>query len=250
MNKLAVIAALLPAALCAADAWESKPFADWTDKDLQKVVNNSPWARQTRALLSNAAVAGRGRAGIGDASGDDVAGGRVSRGANSAGGADRLGAAPSDFDPTGQSAQQPGIPVVVRWQTALPLRQAQMRGKYGKEAATSPEAQKFLSQEPMLYVISVAGLQGSMVSAGGGDQAKQNIARASTLAAKGKEPLHPIAVEFVANGSAVDVLNGFPRTLPLTLEDQEAEFSTHIGAASLKYKFKLKDMVLHGKLEL
>jgi hypothetical protein len=250
MNKLAFIVMFLPAAVWAADVWESKPFEDWTGRDLQKVVNNSPWARQTRALLTGAAAGGRGRAGIGDASTNEVAGGRASRGAGSAGGADRLGAAPSDFDPTGQGAQPSGIPIVVRWQSALPLRQAQMRAKYGKEAATSPDSQKFLAQEPTLYVVAVVGLPGSMVSGGAGDQAKQSIARSTTLTAKGKEPLHPLAVEFVPNGTAVDVLIGFPRTLPLTLEDQEAEFSSQIGPAGIKYKFKLKDMVLHGKLEL
>lgn len=125
-----------------------------------------------------------------------------------------------------------------------------MRAKYGKEAATSPEAQKFLAQEPMLYVIAVAGLPGSVASVGGGDQVKQTAARASTLAAKGKEPLRPVAVEFLPNGTAVDVLIGFPRTLPFTSEDQEVEFSAQIGAAAVKYKFKLKDMVVRGKLEL
>ncbi len=125
-----------------------------------------------------------------------------------------------------------------------------MRAKYGKEVATSPEAQKFVAQEPMLYVISVAGLPGSIASVGGGDQVKQIAARASILAAKGKEPLRPVAVEFLPDGSAVDVLVGFPRTLPFTLEDQEVEFSAQIGAAAVKYKFKLKDMVVRGKLEL
>lgn len=251
MNKLAVIAVVLPAALCAADVWESKPFADWTSKDLQMVVNNSPWSRQTRALLAGAAAApARNNSQFPEASSDDPAGGRVSRDANSAGGADRLGATPSDFDQRGEFAQPAGLPIIIRWQSALPLRQAQMRGKYGKEAAASPDAQKFLTQEPMLYVISVAGLPGSVVSAGGGDQAKQKISQASTLTAKGKEPLHPIAVDFVPDGSAVDVLIGFPKSVPLTLEDQEAEFSTRIGAASVKVKFKLKDMLLHGKLEL
>jgi hypothetical protein len=259
VNRLFASILFLPAALWAADVWESKPFADWTDKDLQKVVNNSPWARQTRATLANAAAGGRGRggaqAGLGDeASGDASisggAGGRGSRGGGSAGGADRLGPSPSDFDQGPQAAQQAGIPVIIRWQSALPLRQAQMRGKYGKEAATAPEAQKFLATEPTVYVVAVSGLPGSIVSGSAGDQAKQNITRSTTLTAKGKEPVHPVAVEFVPNGTAVDVLMGFPRNAPFALEDMEAELTSQIGPASVKYKFKLKDMVVRGKLEL
>jgi len=48
----------------------------------------------------------------------------------------------------------------------------------------------------------------------------------------------------------VDVLIGFPRSTRITLEDQEVELASEIGGATLRYKFRLKDMVLRGKLEL
>ena len=246
VNQLALFAALTPAALWAADVWD-KPFQDWTDKDVQKVVTNSPWARQARAVLGDAIplAAGRNRPpAVGDASSTETG---VPKGREPAGAA-RLGSAPSDFDQGPQSAQQ--IPVIVRWQSALPLRQAQMRGKYGKEAAVSPQAQKFLTDEPAIYVLGIAGLAGSIVSAGGGDQARQSIAEKSTLTVKGKEPLHPVSVDFVPNGSNVDVLIAFPRAMPITLEDQEVELASEIGRATVRYKFKLNDMLVRGKLEL
>ena len=250
MNQLALFAALAPAALWAADVWEAKPFQDWTDKDLQKVVDNSPWARQTRAVLGNAASIATGtsaRPAVIDASSSDTGVNRAGRGA---GGAERMRGTSSDFDQGPQALEQPGVSVIIRWQTALPLRQAKMRGKYGKEATSSPEAQKFLAQEPSVYVVGVAGLAGSIVSAGAGDQAKQSIVQKTTLTVKGKEPLRPIAVDFVPNGSSVDVLIGFPRAMPITLEDQEVELASQIGGATVRYKFKLKDMVVRGKLEL
>ncbi len=159
-----------------------------------------------------------------------------------------MGSAPSDFDQGPQS--QMGIPVIVRWQSALPLRQAQMLGKYGDSVAILPEAQKFLADEPSLYVVAISGLAGSLVSAGGGDQARQSIAEKSTLTVRGKPPLHPIAVDFLPVGSTVDVLIGFPRTTRITLEDQEVELASEIGRASVRYRFKLKDMIVRGKLEL
>jgi len=249
VNQLALFAALAPAIIWAAEVWDAKPFQDWTDKDVQKVVNNSPWARQTRAVVGNATSIAAGRSAqpaVNDASSNDTG---VTRG-REAGGAGRMGSAPNDLDQGAQSLQQPGVPVIVRWQSALPLRQAQMRGKYGKEAATSPEAQRFLTQDPSLYVLGIAGLAGSIVSAGAGDQAKQNIMDKATLTVRGKASLRPIAVDFVPHGSAVDVLIGFPRTLPITLEDQEVELASQIGSATVRYKFRLKDMVVRGKLEL
>ena len=100
-----------------------------------------------------------------------------------------MGSAPSDFDQGPQS--QVGVPVIVRWQSALPLRQAQMLAKYHEAAAISPEAQKFLADEPAIYVVAVSGLAGSIVSAGGGDQARQSIAEKSTLTVRGKATAAP-----------------------------------------------------------
>jgi hypothetical protein len=169
---------------------------------------------------------------------------------NNTGGLDRLGTAPTELDQGRPPTQSPGVPVVIRWQTALPLRQAQMRARYGKEAATSPEAQKFVTQEPSIYLLAISGLPGSIVSAGAGDQAKERIAKSTTLTPRGKAPILPLGVELVPNGQGVDVLIGFPRTAPIALDDQEVELASQIGTASVKYRFKLKDMVSKGKLEL
>jgi hypothetical protein len=245
LNKLALFAALLPAAVWAADPWESKPFQDWTSKDVQKLFNNSPWARQARAVIGNVPRAEKsGQPALGDASTNDPG---VTKGREPAT-ARPLDSAPSDFDLGAQSLQQ--IPVIVRWQSALPLRQAQMLGKYGDNVAVSPEAQKFLTDEPAIYVVAISGLAGSIVSAGGGDRAKQSIAERSTLTVRGRQPLHPIAVDFLPVGTTVDVLIGFPRSTRITLEDQEVELASEIGRATVRYKFKLKDMVVRGKLEL
>lgn len=247
VNKLVLFAVLAPAVVWAADVWESKPFQDWTNKDVQKIFNNSPWARQARAVIGSAPPAAAGRSGqpaVGDASSNDSG---VPKG-REPGGAGRMGSAPSDFDQGPQS--QVGVPVIVRWQSALPLRQAQMLAKYGESAAISPEAQKFLMDEPSIYVVAISGLAGSIVSAGGGDQAKQSIAEKTTLTVRGKQSLHPIAVDFLPVGSTVDVLIGFPRSARITLEDQEVELASEIGRATVRYKFKLKDMVVRGKLEL
>ena len=35
-----------------ADFWETKPFTDWSDKELQQLVSDSPWARTITVVLS------------------------------------------------------------------------------------------------------------------------------------------------------------------------------------------------------
>jgi hypothetical protein len=248
VRKLACYLVLLPAMLWAADFWE-KPFMDWSDKEVRRVLINSPWARQTNTVTTNA----RPSVPPADspASGFPAGDGSLIRGPTFGrdGGA---GAGPATTLPDAPVEQ--GLPVLIRWQTALPMRQAQVRAKYGKEAATAPGAKKILDQDPTVYVISVAGVPGSLVMLGGAEIAKHTIQDQTTLTAKGKPALHPNAVELVHtgdnSGDNVDVLLAFPKTSPFTLADQEIEFASHIGTVDVKYRFRLKDMVFRGKLEL
>jgi len=250
LRKLATSLVLLPALLWAADFWESKPFTDWSDKELRRVLTNSPWARQTNTIQTNTMMTNP-RPGLppadSSASGFPGGDGALIREPNfgRAGGA---GAGPAITPPDSPIDQ--GLPVMIRWQTALPVRQAQMRGKYGKEAVTAPGAKKILDQDPTVYVISVTGIPGSLVMLGGAETAKHSIQDQTTLTARGKPALHPNAVEFVPAGDNVDVLMAFPKTSPFTLADQEIDLASRIGTVEVKYRFRLKDMVVHGKLEL
>jgi hypothetical protein len=243
--------------LWAADFWESKPFTDWNDKELRRVMTNSPWARQTNTMMKNA----RPTLPPADspASGFPGGDGSLIREPN-LGRAGGLGPGPASTPPDAPFDQ--GLPVIIRWQTALPIRQAQMRSKYGKEAATAPGAKRILDQDPKVYVISVMGIPGSLVTLGGAETAKHSIQDQTTLTARGKPALHPDAVELVHSGANsgansgdnsgdnVDVLLAFPKTFPFTPADQEIEFASRIGTVDVKYRFRLKDMVVRGKLEL
>jgi len=249
LRTLARYLVLLPAMLWAADFWESKPFTDWSDKELRKVVTNSPWARQTNTVTTNARPSPQpADSQVGGFPGGD---GSLIRPPGFGRGAG-TGAGPAITPP--DSTFDQGLTLIIRWQTALPVRQAQMRAKYGKEAATASAAKKLLDQDPKVYVISVTGIPGSLVTLGGTETAKHSIQDQATLTARGKPALHPDAVEFFHSGDnggeSVDVLLAFPKTSPFTLADQEIEFASRIGTVDVKYRFRLKDMVVHGKLEL
>ena len=66
MKKLATL--LLLAAICvwAADFWTAKSYTDWNDKDIQKMLNDSPWAHKMTVELGGGPGGpggGRGEAG-------------------------------------------------------------------------------------------------------------------------------------------------------------------------------------------
>ena len=57
-------------------------------------------------------------------------------------------------------------------------------------------------------------------------------------------------MEIGPRGKTMDVLFVFPRSMPFTADDKEVEFATKLGTSNVKYKFRPKDMVVNGKLEM
>ena len=140
------------------------------------------------------------------------------------------------------------VSFTIRWQSALPVKQALVKMKYGKEAGTSPEAKQILAAAEPEYVVVVAGLNRGMVR-GDADKVKEAMMAATELVVKGKEPIKPDNFRLVGQGK-MDAIFAFPKTNPITEDDKEVEFICKIGTMSLKQKFRLKDMVFNGKLEL
>src|SRR6185295_11966697 len=51
-----------------------------------------------------------------------------------------------------------GVMATIRWQSALPIRQALAKLKYGDEVTTSPEAAKLLAGSERFYIVSISGV--------------------------------------------------------------------------------------------
>ncbi|MEQ1885131.1 MAG: hypothetical protein ABL967_08720 [Bryobacteraceae bacterium] len=248
MKRLALLAVLLAwlvPALPAAEFWESKALKDWTDKDIQKLVTGSPWAKIARGVTDGAGSTAESQSS------------RPQPGLDR-GTSEGLGAGPSmggdqqsPFESAAKAAAvMPDITVAVRWLTSLPMRQAQIRAKYGKDADTAQAAKQYVETVPSFYTLGVAGVPGLFLSAYGGDRAKEMVQQTAILSIKGKEALHAAAVQLVPNGANMDVLIAFPRMMPITLADQEVTFTTRLGSMSVRTTFRLKDMQVRGKLEL
>jgi hypothetical protein len=247
MKKL--VPFLLALGLWAADSWQNKPMAEWSDKDVQKILSNSPWAKTTSVSTGGSMDSGSVPGRNGRIGGDDSqarSGAQQMPGASSGvpgGNMPSRGGDGGLDSPAGSS-----IPVSVVWESALPVKQALARRKYGAEAGTSPEAQKFVDQSGS-YVIAVAGIPDALAQAGAA-RGKAALLAETRLSAKGKPPLHATGVEVGPPGKVVEVIFTFAKTAPFSIEDKEVEFSTQFGAAAVRYRFRLKDMLYQGKLEL
>ncbi len=250
MKKL--VPFLLALGLWAADSWQNKPAADWSDKDVQKVLTNSPWAKAigvtASGLMDSAAMPGRGGRGFG---GDDSppspgGGGQIPGGSAGVPGGNVASRSLGDEGLGSQAA--PSIALTVVWESALPVKQALARRKFGAEAATSAEAKKFLEEDPG-YLVAVAGIPDALVQASAA-HGKAALLQRTSLSAKGKPPLQASGVEVGPPGKVTQVIFTFPKTAPFSMDDKDVEFSTQLGAVAVRYKFHLKDMLYQGKLEL
>jgi hypothetical protein len=224
-----ILAAFFVCAFCllAADFWQSKPYAEWSDKELWKMVTDSPWAYSF-------SVSGPGGGPVDNSAGPQGAGGRGGRG----------GGAPGGGPPGGG-----GLTVFARWQSALPVKQAFVQLKYGAQAATSPEAKRTLEHVETSYVIVLSGPFRPLMT-GDRETLKKTMMDMSSLSVKGKDAVKPADIHIELGQNSNDIIFFFPRSDLFTADDKEVEFSTKLGDATLKHKFKLKDMVFNGKLEM
>lgn len=235
MKKTVGLLLLFGCGLAAAEFWQ-KPYTGWSEKDVTKMMNDSPWAKS-----ASVSMAGPGGAGAPPMPAGGGFGGGPAGGPQGGGG--------SEFGPGAQGSAPPTFDIVARWQSALPIRQAFVRLKFGAEADKSAEAAKVLEQQERPYEIVLSGPMGMFLGGKPGEAAKA-LSEVSFLSSHRTGPIKATQIEVGKPGKIMDVVFAFPRSMPFTVEDKEVELTTKLGASTLKYKFKLKDMVVNGKLEM
>ncbi len=244
LKKLSVLLFLSALCMWAADFWTTKPFTQWSEKEVQKMLTNSPWTGKVSISTGVAAFsgpAGRGGGGRG--------GGGGGRGGGPQG--DSVGADPGIGGGGGFGGGGGGgnITVTLLWQTALPIKQALAKRRFGAEAGTSPDAKALVDRVDQVYVLTLIGMPGFTLAAARGDK-KAALLEATEIMVKGKPPLKPVDVQVSGGRGAGTVSFLFPRTTTFTVEDKDLEFSSKFDKTSVKHKFKLKDMVFNGKVEM
>lgn len=245
MKKLILPAILftLTVTLWAADFWQAKPFTEWNEKDVQKMMESSPWSKPfSVALASTTPDNTRGGKRAGSTTGGSQMSGPA--GTSEPGGLGRY--AGSKGDPAGPV---PTINLVVRWQSAMPVREAVVKAKFGNEAGTSAEAKKALEEPIEHYILAIGGVPKGALQ-GDSEELKKLMLSQGVLLIKGKDPIRPVDFMTQGKGGTAEVLFAFPKTKPITEEDKEVEFVVRIGDYSIKQRFRLKDMLFNGKLDL
>lgn len=273
MNDLSVsrrlfVSVLGAVPLSAAEFWEKKKRAEWNDKEIKKLLTDSPWCRTVSGSFKrDARGGGKGQGGgVGQGGGMNQAGGmgrnggtmaqgggmarggggggRGGRGGGGMGGGGSMGGMGG-----GDLPSTPSFTALLRWASALPVKEALLKAKLGDEIDASAEAKESLGREENSYVIALLGLPPA-VARTDPKRMQAGLKSGTTLVRKGKPAIVPqeVTVHRLQNG--LSIVYQFPRTDPITLDDKEVEFISRVGPVEFKRKFKLKEMVYGGNLAL
>ena len=136
--------ALVAAALCAASLssvvaksfWDSKPYTDWSSKEVERMVSDSPWAQRLSVVIPTTP--------------------RVTEDASRpARGVDDIG--------RGFAAPAPQLRLLLTWRSAIPVRQALIRMPNGVTNEAVDEVP--LLERPQNYVVTLAGVPARLAPA-------------------------------------------------------------------------------------
>ncbi|HKW75391.1 MAG TPA: hypothetical protein VJN64_07695 [Terriglobales bacterium] len=234
--KLRILPALLPALLAvaiaayASDVWNAKDYTQWSSEEIARVLNESPWAKQTSISFD--------LPGMQPENGKGRKGGFAGDGGYHGGPYPRRGRDPDENAPR-EMHGLPSFIATIRWESALPIQQALSRSSDGRPIHPSEKE----------YIIAVLGLP-LPGGANQTDDVREQLLAYTKLVRKGKDPVAPSDVKVDASNAAGQVRFFFPRKDPISLDDREVTFETQLGKMRLEQKFRLKDMSYKGKLEL
>lgn len=251
---------LLAGALYAGEKWSRMNFGALTPVQAQRVLNDSPWAKQASASIMTPkreprpedvpmpapanqppqapSYASDGY-GVNDGSWD--------------GGVGRSRA----YDP-------PKVPVLVRWDSAVPVREALLETN-DPDRRDTPNT---VSKPERDYIVTVIGLVPAQKTNAITDEdeehpqtpaereearraqvnaVRQGVLDSTRLLRPGKKPIAPEDVHLDASGTLKIF---FPKTDPIEPDDKEVIFDSRYGALHVSQPFRLKDMMVNGQLAL
>jgi hypothetical protein len=215
--------------LAATPAWQSKPTAQWTEKDARQVLASSPWAKHASVSLLFQPSEDQLRAG-GNMGGGKGVGLESLEIANLVGGGQRH---------SNSIVKKPGY-LVVRWESASPVQQAESK----LQDANAP------GWDGEYYAVAVYGVP---VDAGRLDEPGRagEMKRLGVLKRDGMKDLRAAKVEISpVSGGMATVLYLFPRNAGITANEKRIEFAAQMGRLYVAQYFYPEQMQFQGKLEL
>jgi hypothetical protein len=231
---LLTMASVITVGAHANDPWKDKDPQDWDEKDVQKILTDSPWSKPYKIGSASSSSAPSTITSVGSAAHTETSAGTIG-GRNPAGpGSDSL--------PAGVG---PEMKFTVSWRSSRTVREALLREK--ELSGSLPDlARKDLEAKYDAYQISISGANLRMF----GKEGAEGLKAHSYLMPKGsKEKISPtkVTVQTRQDGTAVAILFDFPQKTAtgeptITPAEKSVEFSAKAGDLPLKVTFDIFKM--------
>ena len=237
MNRL--LLGLIPCSailLIAADpVWKDKPIASWTEEDARQILEYSPWAKTVTAGMARRQTEDERREGgnMGQPTGVGFDGVQDKK--------------PPLRDEIGNPfvvgkpvvATHPTIRLLIRWESALPVRAAEFKAHEDPPPTLSDNAYSIA-----VYGVPASFAKGDPISLG------KPLKESAALKREGKKDVLPSSVEVFQLERSVVVVYQFPLSAEIGKKDDVVEFSALIGRLQVSQHFLIEEMQFQGKLEL
>jgi hypothetical protein len=234
--RFLVVAATAAILLQAGESWRKKERTRWTSAETQQILYDSAWSKHADGYIGTTDEDPHTYLAKGPSARDIGLGGPNK----------------DEWFPVGKTpaAHMPTLPVTIRWDSAQPVREAQVQS----HAADAAETGNTLKDPEKYYIITVLGLA-SPHRPGTPDQEqfdetrmRQGLLNESRLLLHNRPPIVPEDARVDQSTGAIRLY--FPKDKPITLADKEVAFGTTFGSVRVIQKFRLKDMVYQGALTL
>jgi hypothetical protein len=222
----------VPAA-AAMDSWKNKPAADWSEREAHIILEKSPWAKITVAGIARRQSEDERRAGGNMGQPTGVGYDNVDKRVRPA--------LPTSLftDSAKVVTKAPVIRLLVRWESALPVRVAELKSGEAQPPTLSDEG-----YEVAVYGVPFTDAKGDPLSLA------RDFKESAFLKREGKPNVKPLRVEaFELEHSAVVVFL-FPYSAEISKKDASVEFVALIGRLQVSQTFNVEEMQFQGKLEL
>jgi hypothetical protein len=220
--------------------WKTTPAAQWSEEDAKQVLAASPWVKQIIAGIARPLTEDELRAGgeMGEHHGVGYDGVENNKPHSSP-----LPKSVPDLlfgkGPVNTRLRPGTTPVTVRWESALPVRIAEL-----KSHEIAPPTLEGESYQIAVYDVPGAYFKDDPVKLG------NPLKEEAFLRREGKKDVKPRRVEVFQRGDSLVVVYQFPLSAELSKKDGLVEFNAHIGRVVVRYSFDLAQMEYMGKLEL
>lgn len=228
------IALVLALAAVGAD-WKDKPFLEWSDDDVVRMVSDSAWAKPKSVRLRWVK--------------DDQR--RITY--KDIPGADQSPTVKGGSPVGGIGVPRTGLPdratFLIRWASALPVRHAKALYKQRDEKLDGARLNELIGTPEADYVLEIYGVPAEIAHLGTGS-VELIVMRSAYLRTRPGRTIRPTRVEAKLHAVSMTIFVHFPRTTPIEISDDEIECYADLQIFEIKEKFKLSSMVYLNHLEL